>query len=233
MTGVGTPEFAAVIEPGGPGGRDLTVARRAAWILGARAAGRGFKQHALASRSGTSMSRWRCPGGDVPVELLRVPRVRPARRSIVVRALERQHQPRGQVQGRPILVDAPPRIGLVDGSAQQRGVEPGQRRYVGTVLDYALHETGHASSAPGWAPIRADPGLRSAFRLAVARGSPGPAPRPGSTGLEGAVNASVSLGHAPASMPEPPRAGRLGPAIFADFTQLKTIAYRARENTFR
>jgi hypothetical protein len=85
---------------------------------------------------------------DVQVKLLRVRGVRPPRCAVILDALERQYEARADVQGREVAADRPPRIRLVDHTAEKRPVELCQSRHVRTVQDHALQLADHRSSFP-------------------------------------------------------------------------------------
>ena len=80
---------------------------------------------------------------QVEVELLRVSRVRPPRRLVVVHALEGQHEPTTGVECRPALPERPPRIRLVHYAAEKRLVEPGQANDIDAVQHHALQLGDH------------------------------------------------------------------------------------------
>lgn len=81
---------------------------------------------------------------DVKVELLRVHAVWPLGRPKVCYALKPEHETGLGVQGREIIADSPPGIGLVDRAAEQRLVEPGQTEDVRAVQNQALQRAEHA-----------------------------------------------------------------------------------------
>jgi len=80
---------------------------------------------------------------EVQMELLRVRTVWPPRRPVILHALERKYQARARVQGRKIVTDCPPAIGLVDRTAEERLVEPGEFKDIRTVQNHALQLSDH------------------------------------------------------------------------------------------
>jgi hypothetical protein len=77
------------------------------------------------------------------MKLLRVHTVRPPRRPVILHALEGKDQARARVEGRKVVADGPPRIGLVDRAAEKRLVEPGEFMDILTVQNYALQLADH------------------------------------------------------------------------------------------
>ena len=88
--------------------------------------------------------------GDIEIQmkLLRARGVRPPRRSVVLHTLEPEHKARGGVKGREVVVDRPPRIGLVDPAAQERLIEPREFQNIRAVQNHALQPADHRKSFP-------------------------------------------------------------------------------------
>jgi uncharacterized protein len=80
---------------------------------------------------------------DVKVKLLRARGVRPLRRAIVLHVLEGQHHPPIEVQRRPAVIERPPWIRLIQHTAQQRLVEPGQFAGISAIQHDTLQLGGH------------------------------------------------------------------------------------------
>lgn len=79
----------------------------------------------------------------VQMELLRVRSLRPPRRPVILHALEREYEARASVQGREVVIDCPPGIGLVDRATEKRLIEPGEFEDIRTVQDHALQLADH------------------------------------------------------------------------------------------
>lgn len=82
---------------------------------------------------------------QVEVELLWASGVRPTRREMVSHALEGQHEPRFGVEGRPAVVERPPRVRLVYHATEKGQIEPGKLKDVGTVQHHTLEAGDHES----------------------------------------------------------------------------------------
>ena len=80
---------------------------------------------------------------EVQMELLRVRAVRPPRRPVILHALEREYQARVRMKGREVVTDRPPAIRLIDRTAEEQLVEPGEFKNIRTVQNHALQLADH------------------------------------------------------------------------------------------
>jgi hypothetical protein len=83
---------------------------------------------------------------EIQVKLLRVRGVRPPWRSVVLHALEREHEARAGMKGRKVVADRPPGIGLIDHATQERLVEPREFQNVRAIQNHALQPADHRKS---------------------------------------------------------------------------------------
>jgi hypothetical protein len=90
---------------------------------------------------------------QVKVELLRASRIRPSWLLVVRYPLETQHEPRVEVERRPVHAERPPGIRLVDHAAQECLVEPREFQGIGAVQHHALQVGDHDCSSQGRLPF--------------------------------------------------------------------------------
>jgi len=77
---------------------------------------------------------------DIQVTLLRAARVRPLRRAVVSRALEREDQSGGGMHRHKVSAHGPPAVALINCAAQHGSVEGSQLTWVRAVEHDALHD---------------------------------------------------------------------------------------------
>jgi hypothetical protein len=80
---------------------------------------------------------------DVKVELLRAAGVRPQRRLMPFHLLEGQYEPAVKVERRPAVTERPPRIRLIQRTAEKRLVKPGQLPDIGAIQHHTLQLGSH------------------------------------------------------------------------------------------
>ena len=105
----------------------------------------GIEQGGAAARD-DRLSLVQVPDPEIKVELLRADGVRPARRLMPCHLLEGKHHPVIEVKRRPVVIERPPRVRLVQHAAEKRVVEPGQLPGIRAVQHDALQPSDHEGS---------------------------------------------------------------------------------------